>query len=91
MTKEEYEYLRPGDLAIGNDSNTYSITAKGVICEVVNPSECIEEYPDIVMSVKVLGDDEIFDVYPGRFDVYYGEGIQVTEEEVLPLVEDLFK
>lgn len=94
MTKEEYKYIKPGDLVIGNDSNTYSITAKGVICEVVNPSKygCIdEECSDIRMTVKVLGDDEVFFVRPIHFDVYYGKDIQVTDEEVLPLMKDLFK
>ena len=59
--------FKVGDIVIGNDKNPYSVTAKGVKCEVV------KVYDEHYIRVRALNDFASFIVYPECFDLVNGE------------------
>ena len=64
--------FKVGDIVIGNDKNPYSVTAKGVKCEVVKV--CDKHY----IRVKVLDHLEDFLVLSVYFDLVQSDEITIT-------------
>lgn len=64
--------FKVGDIVIGNDKNPYSVTAKGVKCEVV------KVYDEHYIRVRALNDFASFIVCSVYFDLVQSDEITIT-------------
>ena len=78
--------FKVGDLVIGNESNGYSITSKGVVCEVVEVFlERLESGDDIKVVTTADPEDTCpYEVRSERFDLYKAKEEEFDIQSVAP-------